>query len=437
VGSVVGRKRLGREGLREGLTILAASVAACASVAAGLSLTRASEEWESTAVVRGAPAAEPLRSAAVARRALDTAGAGRQEAGELLDHLSASRSGGEVAFAVRADEPEAARRLALGYARAWAADAGSPAAASQAQPARQANRDRATARAALAGAAIGLLAGLVLAFLRERLDVRRTSSRSVAASLGLAELGRVPEVPKGVEEAYRLPALESPDGFEAKAYGRLAARVVSTARLRSGQVVAVCGVVADDRGEQVAAGLAAALESEGRRVAVVELDPSRPALRRQFALARRPGAAEVSRGEATIEEALAPVQGLDRLSVLTAGAGPAPEGEAAEELVGALRKRFDVVVVAAPPLLPGASRGGGLAGVDALVLAVALRRTRRSRRPRLERALEDVGLPVLGFVLMASAGESRPAAPLASAQRAPDLSAGGYQAGHHDRQQYQ
>ncbi len=411
--------------------MVAASAAAFAAGAAGLSLARGSEGWESTAVVREAPAGGPLRSAAVARRALDAAGAGGEEAGELLDHLSAARSGGAVEFTVRADEPVAARRLAGSYARAWVAEVRPSSVPAASTPVRT---DRDTARAALVGAAIGLLAGLLLALLRERLDVRRTSSRSVAEGLGLAELGRVPDVPAGVEEAYRLPALESPDGSAAKEYERLATRVAGAARAKSARVVAVCGTVAEDRGEQVAAGLAAALASEGRRVAVVELDPARPTLRRQFALARRDGAAEVSRGEATLDEALAPVQGLTGLSVLTAGAGPAPDGNAAEDLLNALRKRFDTVVVAAPPLLRG---GRALPGVDALVLAVALRRTRRSRRPQLERVLAGLDLPILGFVLMASAGGSRPGAPPGSAQRAPDLAAGGHQARHHDRQQYQ
>jgi polysaccharide biosynthesis transport protein len=420
---------MGREGFREGLTIVAASVAAFAAGAAGLSVARASDHWESTAVVRAAAPGEALRSAAVARQALDAAGAGREEAGELLDHLSATRSGSEVAFTVRADEADAARRLAGSYARAWSEKG----AVTQAEPAEPApGRD--TARAALTGAAIGLLAGLLLALLRERLDVRRTSSRSVAAGLGLGELGRVPEVPAGLEESYRQPALESPSGFAAKAYDRLAASVADAARAKAARVVAVCGTAADDHGEQVAAGLAAALTTDGGRVAVVELDQARPALRRQFALARRPGAAEVARGEATLDEALAQVPGMRGLSVLTAGTGPAPGREAAEDLLSALGKRFEMVVVAAPPLLVG---GHAPPGVDALVLAVALRRTRRSRRPRLERVLAGLDIPVLGFVLMASAGADRPGAPLASVQRAPELAAGGHQARHHYRQEYQ
>jgi Mrp family chromosome partitioning ATPase len=396
--------------MREGVTLVAACVAAFAAGAAGLALARSGDGWESTAVVRGASHDAPLESAQVARRALGAARVSGEGPEELLEHLSASReAAGPAAFTVEADEPGAARRLASAYARAWAAEAGG-----RAGPAGAAARERrGVARAALTGALIGLLVGLLLAFLRERLDVRRTSSRSVAAGLGIPQLGRVPEVPDGVEEAYQLPALEAPGGSAAGAYEQVAAKIAAAARATSARVVAVCGAVAGDRGEQVAAGLAAALVGDGRRVAVVELEPARPVLRRQFALARGPGAAEVARGEATLDEALAPVTGVTGLSVLTAGAGPPPGADGAEDLLAALARRFDLVVVAAPPLLP---RAGSLPGVDALVLAIALRRTRHSRRPRLERALEHVDAPVLGFVLMASAGQAKAATGLSAAR---------------------
>jgi Mrp family chromosome partitioning ATPase len=393
------RKPTRREGVREGLTVVLASVAAFTAGATALSLLR-DGDYESTALVSGAPSGEPAPSLGVARRAVDAAGASRGTAGALLDHLKVEqRLGGEVAFKVRAEEPATARRLAASYARAWV-DALPRRAEARAGPAGLARRRRDTARAALTGAAIGLLAGLLLALAREGIDVRRSSSRSVAARLGLKELGQVPERPGEMEEAHRLPALESPERAAAEAYARLGARVAAEAREASARVVLVCGTVATDYGEQVAAGLGAALAAEGRKVAVVELDPERPMLRRLFALARRPGAAEIARGETTLDEALTPVQAVSGLHVLAAGAGfPVGSGPAAAVL-DALRERFDFVVVAGPPLLGDGETA--VAGADALLLAVDLRRTRYSRRPRLERVLGGLDVPVLGFVLMAS-----------------------------------
>jgi hypothetical protein len=81
------------------------------------------------------------------------------------------------------------------------------------------------------------------------------------------------------------------------------------------RVVLVCGTVPEDYAQQVAAGLGGELAAPGRRVAVVD-DPTRPTLRRQFALARRPGWAEVARGENSLDETLTPVPGVGSLYVL-------------------------------------------------------------------------------------------------------------------------
>jgi polysaccharide biosynthesis transport protein len=396
---------LRREGLREGVTVVIAAIAAFAAGATALSLLRG-PEYEATAVVTGAPAGEPARSPQAARRALATAGAGKADIRELLDRLEVEGGpGGRLAFTVSADEPAAARRLAQGYARAWVERLPGRSGA-RAGPAGPARRDRDVPRDALIGAALGLLAGLGLALVREALDVRRTSSRRVARRLGLEELGRVPEAPVGLEEAYRVPALEAPEGAAAQAYAALAARVAEQADAAAAKVILVCGTVAEDHGERVAAGLAAALSDGGRTVAVVELDPGRPTLRRQFALPRRPGAADVARGDRTLDEALTPVQGARGLSVLTAGAGQFVVGEAGGAKLDALRARFDIVVVSGPPLLrddrPPVVRA------DALVLAVGLHRTRHSRRPRLERVLDALDMPVLGFVLTTSPGAGAP-----------------------------
>ena len=390
--------------------IVLAVMAACMAGAVAVALLRG-DEYESTATVRGGASPESARRAEVARRALHIAGARGEPTAALLDHSEAESTEAGLALTVRADEPSATRRLAAGYARAYAESlpATSRARAGPAGPAEETGDVRA---ALLIGSGIGLVAGLALALAREALDVRRTSSRSVAARLGFKELGRVPEAAPEVEEAYGPPGLEAPEGAAAKAYAELAARVAEQARAASARVVLVCGTVAEDHGEQVAAGLAAALAAGGRKVVVVELDPARPTLRRQFALPRRPGVAEVAHGDNTLDEALTPVPGASGLSVLAAGAGPPAGPGTAEAVLDALKERFDMVVVAGSPLLGGDARAPS--GAEALLLAVDLRRIRHSRRPQLERALDDLRLPVLGFVLMASAGSgSRLSAPRA------------------------
>jgi polysaccharide biosynthesis transport protein len=252
--------------------------------------------------------------------------------------------------------------------------------------------------------------------------VRRTASHAVATHLGLRELGQVPANPGAPDQAYRLPALEDPAGAAAAAY-RDAADAVGAHEWKA---LAVCGTVAGDRAEHVAAGLAVALAAEDRKAVVVELDPERPALRRLFALPRRPGLAEIAREEAALHDGLAPVPGVPGLEVLGAGAGRLPPGEAAGRVLEALRERFDRVVMAGPPLL--GPDGGTPAGADAVVLVVALERIRHSRRPRLERLMRGLRAPVVGYVLVAPAGSADGAHHLAHRRR---------QAGHGDGEQQQ
>jgi Mrp family chromosome partitioning ATPase len=376
-----------REGVQEGLAMLLAVIAACTAGAVALTLLRG-QEYESTAVVRTGAPLDGARSPEVARRALDAAGARGEPAAALLDHSEVdSAANGQLSFTVRADEPRAARVLAASYARAYT---GSAPRVRPAEPTRE------IPPAALLGAGIGLLLGLVLALIREALDVRRTSSRTVAARLGTKEIGRVPDVPEALEDSFTLAAREASEG--GSPYGHVAAALAEEASEAAAKLLVVAGTVSEDNAEQVAPNLAVALAELGHTVAVVELDPGRPVLRRFFALERGPGLAEVLRDEVALDDALARVPDVGGLAVLTAGHADSPAGEPANGVLDALGATFDYVLVCGTPLL---RRGHApMPRADALVLAVHLHRVRHSRRPRLERLLRGLGIPVLGFVLV-------------------------------------
>jgi tyrosine-protein kinase len=241
-----------------------------------------------------------------------------------------------------------------------------------------------------------------VAFGREALDIRRTSSRTVGARLGTRELGHVPGAPQEPDDAYRVPTLDDPDGATAALYRSVAERLAEEAERASARVIVVTGAVEDDHGEQVAANLAVALASAGARVAIVETDSGRPVLRRLFALERGPGLGEVFSGRVALEEALAPAPGLDRLMVLTAGEGPmaAP----LETVLESLRATFELVIVCSPPLLRPRRRSA-LPPADGVLLAVNLHSVRRSRIVELRRRLRGVRL--LGSVIVSPPGSGQ------------------------------
>lgn len=102
--------------------------------------------------------------------------------------------------------------------------------------------------------------------------------------------------------------------------------------------------------------LAICLAQDGQRVVVVDCDLRRPTQHRMFpSLANDRGVSQVLAQQQTVDEVLqgTPIPGL---SVLTAGPLPSNPGRMVEslrlrQLISELSKRFDMVIVDAPPLL--------------------------------------------------------------------------------------
>lgn len=112
-----------------------------------------------------------------------------------------------------------------------------------------------------------------------------------------------------------------------------------------------------------ALGLAAAATAEGRRVALLECDLAQPALAATLGLAEAPGLHEYLRDEADANQILQPLvlagpaagRAAEPLTCIVAGA-PEPEpvalldSERCDHAVERLRRAYDLLVIAGPPL---------------------------------------------------------------------------------------
>ena len=191
-------------------------------------------------------------------------------------------------------------------------------------------------------------------------------------------------------------------------------------------------VVTGDRGEQgkstVAAEVAFALASDGKRVALVDLDLSHPTQHRILDLPQGAGLAEVALDGVPLEQAMhrfevSPEHGppdLDpdselpvpgSVEVLTAGALPAGEeaavtGPIACTVVDLVRERADVVLVDAPPMRRVDDALSLLPKFDALVV-VNGRERERSRLLDRAPALDEQAAPNLGREIQAQAAATR------------------------------
>ncbi len=241
---------------------------------------------------------------------------------------------------------------------------------------------------------LGVLGGAGLAFFLEYLDDTLRTPENAERLLGVPALVAVPFHNPPFDEAYRLLRVN----VEAKKNGNGRGKgggggafVVTSSRPREGS-------------STVVANLARAFARAGRRTIVVDAALRQPVQHVNFLVANSKGLTEVLRGEAALDDTLAPTT-VPNLSVLPSGA----MRPGADELLGStamadvlaeLRQRADVVLVDTPAA--GAS-------TDAITVArfasgVLLVLDARRRAPlgvaeQVKSQLARVGAKVLGLVV--------------------------------------
>lgn len=174
--------------------------------------------------------------------------------------------------------------------------------------------------------------------------------------------------------------------------------------------------------------LGVALARAGRRVVIVDLDLRRPFLNRFFHVRSVPGITDVALGRVELDEALCSIalapstknlpstnhkngshqngrsQVAGVLSLLPAGTIPLAPGEFVDtDEVGVvleeLARRYDFVLIDAPPLLAVGDATTLSAKVDAIFAVVRLKVIHRASLQELARQLSNCRAETLGFVL--------------------------------------
>lgn len=204
-------------------------------------------------------------------------------------------------------------------------------------------------RDAMLGVMLGLAVGLAIALVLDVRDRRVKRIEEVERILGLPAVAVLPR--RGRRQSWvdpREPQTLAPFGLLAEALG--------VGRSGSRRVVAVTSAVSGEGRSSVAIGLACAIARGGRRVTVVETDPSRGSVGRRLGLAgTAEGLAEALQGAPVESMLAAPLRELDGLTVLTAGR-PGPHhsellaGRALQAVLEDLQAIADVVVLDGPPL---------------------------------------------------------------------------------------
>lgn len=284
-----------------------------------------------------------------------------------------------------------------------------------------------TTRDVAIGAAVGLVVGILLAFLQDLLDTRVRSSDEVQRRLRLPLLAKVPAPPKGAGAVVMLDDPTPRHRPSAEAYRILKLNLLSALRERGIRTVLVTAGGDNEGTSSVTANLAVVLARSGLHVVLVDANLRTPVQHRLFQLGEGDGLADVVTGKARLADVLkvvdvahhtdsqasangGGVEGL--LEVLPAGTIPADSADlldnrVATALLGTLRDRADVVLVDSPAALPTTDAMVLATKVDAIVTIARARLALRPEVVALRRAVASVPALAIGFVFTGTSAKER------------------------------
>ncbi len=276
-----------------------------------------------------------------------------------------------------------------------------------------------TARLLLAGI-LGLLAGVAIALLLERLNARIRTREDAEKHFGLPVLGEIPVLPR--RERGAITVVSNPNSPGAEAVRLLSAGVHRApivtpdtgtgdgeARRTPPKTILVTSPAPGDGKTTIVANLAGALAELAGDSLVLSCDFRHPDVHRLFGVSNAKGLAK----------ALASKDGRPRLGgrivktpfpdirVVPSGPPPARPGEllgseGMRDAIAEAEERASAVVIDTPPILTASDAAPLLSEVDAVLVVARAGRTTVEAAERTSELLKLLGAPVVGVVLNAA-----------------------------------
>ncbi|HVE76338.1 MAG TPA: polysaccharide biosynthesis tyrosine autokinase [Actinomycetota bacterium] len=251
------------------------------------------------------------------------------------------------------------------------------------------------------GVLIGLVVGLGLSFLAERLDTTIQNRSDVQRVLGnVPVLANIPLAPGPVGR--RIWVSTEPSSPTAEAFRILRTNVEALGSSGS-QTILVASPYSGDGKTVVALNLAAAMAASGYKTLLMETDLRKPVLAKELTFATERGLSEVLQGFATLEEVILP-SGIPNLRVACGGAIPTNPSEllASQGMADVLRgaKRIaDVVIFDTPPALPVTDAAIVARHVDSTLIVVRAGQTPAARLREAKERFDRLDSSVAGVVI--------------------------------------
>lgn len=258
-----------------------------------------------------------------------------------------------------------------------------------------------TTRNIALGAVVGLLLGIGLAVLRDRLDNTVKDRREAVEATQAAVIGSVPF--DSDRPSHPLVSFGEGHSSSAEAYRQIRTNLQFLDVDKPPQAIVITSAVPNEGKSTTALNLAFALGESGHRVLLVEADLRRPRLARYLQLVENVGITNVLSGAAELEDVLQPTIN-PAVTVLAAGPHPPNPSELLgssrlQALLVTLRSRYDYIVFDAPPLLPVTDGAVLTALADGAILVARHGHTEREKLARAAENLRTVDGRLLGTIL--------------------------------------
>ena len=253
------------------------------------------------------------------------------------------------------------------------------------------------------GLLLGLFAGVVAAFVLDRIDDRVHRGADLQFYLDAPVLAHVPHARETRHQHPQLVLNLEPRSPVAESYRTIRTNVLSMADRQNVKVIAIASPIQREGKSMTAANVAAALGQTDKRVLVISVDIRKPRIHEFFRLQNERGLSDILTGEASLGDVI--------LKSETANVWLIPGGRVMERpaellqspamasLLAEVRSTFDFAVIDCPPVLGLADCLAVLPLVDAVLLVVKEGRTRGGAIMEAVDQLERVGVSVTAAIM--------------------------------------
>jgi len=203
---------------------------------------------------------------------------------------------------------------------------------------------------------IGIIAGLVLIFVRYVLQDTITNVKEVEKTIATSMLGVVPSYTKEKLRVAKLVTDKNPKSSLSEALRAIRTNIDFLTGIAAGKkvVLSVTSTVAGEGKTFVATNLSGILAMSGYRIVLLDLDMRKPKLNQAFEIPNERGMSQILNGKITWKECVyrTPIQNIDVIP-----AGPPPPNPAElimrpdlDNLIKSLHEEYDIVFIDSPPV---------------------------------------------------------------------------------------